>query len=111
MRNSITDARTIPNAIMDTDHKPVIIHQNAPKTRTTRKRRQRFTFNLKKPQHVDVRTEFSKTVEKTLSGVNPADLNVVNGWSTFKTAVHESLSKVCGRRKAGSNGSRKATAW
>ena len=111
MRNSITDARTIPNAIMDTDHKPVIIYQNAPKTRPTKKRRHQMTFNLRRLQQVHVRSKFSKTVEKTLSGVNPADLNVVIGWRTFKTAVHESLRKVCGMRKVGNNTSKKTRAW
>ena len=37
-------------------------------------------------------------------------MNVKEAWSTFKTALLDTLQEVCGNRKAG-NGTRKATAW
>ena len=111
MRNGITDARTIPNAGLDTDHRPVILkHTTQMKRRPVRKRKQAERINMRKLQNAEVQDHILHSVSQKLEKVDPTDMNVEEAWDTLKTALLDTLQEACGTKKAG-RGTRKATAW
>ncbi|XP_071505665.1 craniofacial development protein 2-like [Diadema antillarum] len=110
MRKIITDAKVIPNAFLDTDHRPIILKHTAQKKKRPGKRKQIERINMRKLQNTEVQDHILNVVGQKLKEVDPTNTNVEEAWSTFKATLLDTLQDACGYRKAG-NGTRKATAW
>jgi len=111
-RSRVTDARSIPNAALDTDHRPVILFTKQQRERT-KKRKRKVTdrqINLRKLQEEEVRQEVETEVTTKLEEVNNTDMTAEEAWSVFKNTLTETLSRACGTKSNG-RGQVKQTAW
>lgn len=116
MRSTLRDTRVIPNAELDTDHRPIITirtqKQNtsdknkAKANKTSRKR----VINMKKLRSDVAQTKTNILVNEKLKSVDTKDMKVNDLWNTFKTAVTDSMKEACGTKKQGGP-TRKLTAW
>ena len=101
-RSRITDARSIPNTDLDTDHRPVILVSEMQKGRTPRTKRKARNrqINLRKLQKEEARQEVETEVTKRLEEVDSTDMTA-EAWSVFKNTLTDTLSKPCGTKKIG----------
>ena len=110
MRSHISDSRAIPNAGLDTDHRPVITTLTTQKKKsTTKRKKQPERINTHKLQDEDVKTQVRNTIIEKLDGTDPSPLNVEEAWNIFKTALQDTIRETCGTKKIGGK-NRKATA-
>ena len=111
-RSRITDARCIPNADLDTDHRHVILVSEMQTGRTprTKKKARNRQINLRKLQKEEVRQEVETEVTKRLEEVDSTDMTAEEAWSVFKNTLTDTLSKTCGTKKTGKR-QVKQTAW
>ena len=111
MRSNITDSRAIPNAGLDTDHRPVITtFTTLTKRRPTIKKKQPERLNMHKLQEEEVQIQINSIISEKIGFIDSTTLSMEEAWNIFKTAVLDTLKEVCGTKKArGRN--RKATAW
>ena len=111
MRSNITDSRAIPNAGLDTDHRPVITTLvTQKKKKPTNRKRQPERLNTHKLGDEEVQTRIRRTLSEKLDTINSTSLTVEEAWDTFKTALLDTMKEVCGTKKTGGR-NRKATAW
>ena len=111
MRCSIRDSRAIPNASLDTDHRPVITTLVIEKKRKiTKKKKQLERLNMHKLQDEEVQTIIKCTISEKMDHIDPTILNVDEAWDSFKTVLLDTIREACGIKKTGGR-NRKATAW
>ena len=110
-RSRVTDARSIPNANLDTHHRPVILVSEMQKGRTprTKKKARDRQIYLRKLQKEEVWQEVETEVTKRMEEVDSTDMTA-EAWSAFKNTLTDTLSKTCGTKKTG-KGQVKQTAW
>ena len=111
MRSNITDSRAIPNAGLDTDHRPVITtYTTRKKWRHTIRMKQPERLNMHKLQKDEVQIQIRSTISEKLDSTDPTPLSVEEAWNTFKTVLLDTMKEVCGTKKVGGR-NKKATAW
>ena len=91
MRCNIIDSRAIPNAGLDTDHRPVIT------TLVTEKKR-KFTQKKKQPERINMhklQTNIRCTINENIDCIDPTLLNVDEDWDSFKTVLLDSIKEAC----------------
>ena len=111
MRCNIRDSRAIPNAGLDTDHRPVITTSVIEKKRkVTKKKKQLERLNMHKLQDEEVQTKIKCIISEKLDHIDPTILNVDEAWDSFKTVLLDTIREACGIKKTGGR-NRKATAW
>ena len=111
MRCNIRDSRAIPNAGLDTDHRPVITTLVIEKKRkVTKKKKQLERLNMHKLQDEEVQTKIKCTISEKLDHIDPTILNVDEAWGQLQDSppghYKRSLWHQEDRRKK-----QKATAW
>ena len=110
MRCIIRDSRAIPNAGLDTDHRPVITTLVTEKKRNfTKKKKQPDRLNMHKLQDEEVQTKIKCTISEKLDRIDPTLLNVDEAWHSFKSVLLDTIREACGIKKTGGR-NRKATA-
>ena len=111
-RSKITDSKAIPNACMDTDHRPIITTFSSQKKKrpTKKKERRPERINVYKLQETEVQEEIKSILSEKLDPIDPLPLNVEEAWNTFKEALLVTVKQACGSKKMGGR-NRKATAW
>ncbi|GFS12637.1 RNA-directed DNA polymerase from mobile element jockey [Elysia marginata] len=116
MRSTLRNTRVIPNAELDTDHRPIITTRTQ-KQKTSDKNKARANktskkrvINMKKLQSGEAQTKTNSLVNEKLKSVDTKDMNVTDLWNTFKSAVTDSMKEACGTKKQGGP-TRKLTAW
>ncbi|XP_012940936.1 uncharacterized protein LOC106012456 [Aplysia californica] len=111
MRITITDSRAIPNAGLDTDHRPIITTLTTKKERKPKKhKRQQERLNMHKLGDDQVQAQIRSTLNEKLGSINSKILTVEEAWDTFKTTLLDTMKEVCGTKKTRGK-YRKATAW
>ncbi|XP_012935237.1 uncharacterized protein LOC106011148 [Aplysia californica] len=111
MRITITDSRAIPNACLDTDHRPIITTLTTKKERKPKKhKRQQERLNIHKLGDDQVQALIRSTLNEKLGSINSTILTVEKAWDTFKTTLLDTMKEVCGTKKTRGK-HRKATAW
>ena len=92
MRSNIRDSRAIPNAGLDTDHRPIITTLVTQKRRTfTKKKKQPERLNMHKLQDEEVQTQIRCTISEKLDCSDPTLLNVEEVWDIFKTVLLDTI--------------------
>ena len=110
MRCNIRDSIAIPNAGLDTDHRPVIMTLVTEKKRKITKKEETARLNMHKLQDEEVQTKIKYTISEKLDHIDPTLLNVDEAWDSFKTVLLDTIREACGIKKTGGR-NRKATAW
>ena len=113
MRFNIGDSRVIPNAGLDTDHRPVITTLVTEKKRKiAKKKKQLERLNMHKLQDEEVQTKIKRTISEKLDHIDPTILNVDEALDNFKTVLLDTIREACVTKKTGGKkNNRKATAW
>lgn len=90
MRSNITDSRAIPNACLDTDHRPVItMYVTQSKVITRNRKKQLEMINIHKLQNKEVQDQIRRTINERLDTINFISLNVEQTWHIFKAALKD----------------------
>lgn len=110
-RPQIRDSRAIPNAGLDTDHRPVILSLGDPqKRRMKKKEKQVEQINLRKLQDEEIKAKVQADITLRLQDISPDSMNVEETWKVFKGSVLLVLEEHCGKKKTGKSKG-KATSW
>ena len=109
-RKLVTDSRAIPNAGLDTDHRPVILTTCRKEKRKNKKRNNVQTINTKQLENEDIKFEVQRSVESQLQQYNIDEMSLDQTWDVFKEVIGKTLEDKCGTRKSNNN-NRKATPW
>ena len=97
MRCNIRDSRAIPNAGLDTDHRPVITTLVTEKKRKiTKKKKQLERLNMHKLQDEEVQTKIKCIISEKLDHIDPTLLNEDEAWDSFKTVLLDTIREACG---------------
>eukprot|EP00058_Branchiostoma_floridae_P000614 XP_002586102.1 hypothetical protein BRAFLDRAFT_110004 [Branchiostoma floridae] len=111
-RTSVQDARAIPNAGLDTDHRPVLMYMRGKGNGSHRRKLphepQINTHKLRK--NMDIQEEIKQRVTERLKQEDTWDKSAEETWSIFKNTLLDCLMSKCGKKKNG-RGQRKATKW
>lgn len=92
MQSNITDSRAIPNACLDTDHRPVItMYVTQSKVITRNRKKQLEMINIHKLQNKEVQDQIRRTINERLDTINFTSLNVEQTWHIFKAALKDTL--------------------
>ena len=95
MRCNIRDSRAIPNAGLDTDHRPVITTLVTEKKRKfTKKKKQPEKFNMHKLQDEEVQTKIKCTISEKVDHIDPTILNVDEAWDSFKPVLLDTIKEA-----------------
>ncbi|KAI8504891.1 hypothetical protein Bbelb_170000 [Branchiostoma belcheri] len=110
-RKTVVDTRAIPNAELDTDHRPVILITRSKKQETYKhKKRTQTQTNLRQLQKEEVRQQVETEVTEKLTEIDNSTLTADETWNIFKQTLTEVLENTCGTKKVG-KGKTKQTAW
>eukprot|EP00058_Branchiostoma_floridae_P000941 XP_002586429.1 hypothetical protein BRAFLDRAFT_131819 [Branchiostoma floridae] len=111
-RTTVQDARAIPNAGLDTDHRPVLMYMRG-KGNESHKRKlpHEPQINIHKlRKNMDIQEEIKQRVTERLEQEDTWDKSAEETWSIFRDTLLDCLKSTCGKKKNG-RGQRKATKW
>ena len=110
-RKTVRDARAIPNYVIDTDHRPVIMNQlQTGKDRKTRTYGERIT-NLRKLANKEIAEQVEKDIQEALETLPEDTAPIEEEWQAFKNKITETLKERCGTKKTGTRRKRGTMWW
>ncbi|XP_035664606.1 uncharacterized protein LOC118408089 [Branchiostoma floridae] len=109
---TVQDARAVPNAGLDTDHRPVLMSMTG---KTNWNRRRKLThepqINLNKlRKNMDIQEEIKRKITERLEQEDTRDKSAEETWCIFRDTLLDCLKNTCGKKRHG-KGQRKATKW
>jgi hypothetical protein len=93
-RREVTDARSIPNAIIDTDHRPVILWQRKFKFKHQTNRERRKVINTKQLNDLDTQNKISREFHEAYKQIGK-EVNIEKEWLQFKELLLNIVENNC----------------
>lgn len=109
-RWEIKDAKAVPNAIIDTDHIPVILCCFRPVRKHSKAKKQTTIINTKKLQEKEIQDKVNNVVSSAYSKMKPAN-NIEEDWAKFKDTIITAVSENCGVRSTGQSRQKRTLWW
>ncbi|CAH1268800.1 Hypp3992 [Branchiostoma lanceolatum] len=111
-RNRVHDARVIPNAGLDTDHRPVVMWIDGSSTKPHRRKvtpEEQINWH-KFRKSMDIQEETRRKVTESLEHIDTNNMTASEAWCTFRDTLLNTVKKACGTKRQ-KRGQRKATVW
>ena len=108
-RRRIQNSRAIPNAIIDSDHRPVVLWIYKPaRTQQCKGNQQIEIINIEKLEDREIMGQIEDAVKDSYNTLEKEN-NIEEEWQHFKTCILQIMQEKCGLKKLGNH--KKHTAW